>query len=161
MALTTIFEQLDQWVTAENQSATAEGFRPLPKSIFKVVGQAALLEAKLKFNVAATVDVDVLNNAKHEVVAKLSELLMAEGLELDPLSNEIWMPPETQYIEIFKGDYVTAMRAETEFIMVSKALKALAKNRVLLRSYIANRPPLSFFKMCEKYKVDLNAVIEG
>jgi hypothetical protein len=23
------------------------------------------------------------------------------------------------------------------------------------------RPPLSFFKMCEKYKVDLNDVIEG
>ena len=161
MALTTIFEQLDQWVTAENKSSTVEGFRLLPKSIFRVVGQAALLEANVQFNVAATVDVDVLNNAKHEVVAKLSELLMTEGLELDPLSNEIWMPLETKYIEIFKGVWVTAMRAETEFIMVSKALKAPTKNRVLLRNYIATRPPLSFFKMCEKYKVDLNGVIEG
>ena len=161
MALAAVFERLDQWVTAENQSATIEGFRLLPKSIFRVVGQAALLEANVQFNVAATVDVDVLNNAKHEVVAKLSELLMAEGLELDPLSNEIWMPSETLYIEIFKGDWVTAMRAETEFIMVSKALKAPSKNRVLLRNYVAMRPPTSFFKMCEKYNVDLNAVIEA
>ena len=53
------------------------------------------------------------------------------------------------------------MRAETEFIMLSKALKAPAKNRVLLRNFLATRPPLSFFKMCGKYKVDLNAVIEG
>lgn len=161
MTLATIFERLDQWVTAENQSATIEGFRLLPKSIFRVVGQAALLEAKVQFNVAATVDVDVLNDAKHEVVAKLSEILIAEGLELDPLSNQIWMPIETQYVEIFKGDWVTAMRAETEFIMLSKALKAPAKNRVLLRNFLATRPPLSFFKMCQKYKVDLNAVIEG
>ncbi len=161
MALAAVFERLDQWVTAENQSATIEGFRLLPKSIFRVVGQAALLEANVLFNVAATVDVDVLNNAKHEVVAKLSELLMAEGLELDPLSNEIWMPSETRYIEIFNGDWVTAMRAETEFIMVSKALKAPSKNRVLLRNYVATRPPTSFFKMCEKYNVDVNAVIEG
>ena len=105
MALAAIFERLDQWVTAENKSATIDGFQLLPKSIFRVVGQAALLEAKVRFNVAATVDVDVLNNAKHEVVAKLSELLMAEGLELDPLSNEIWMPMETQYVEIVNGDW--------------------------------------------------------
>ena len=84
MALAAVFERLDHWVTAENQSATIEGFRLLPKSIFRVVGQAALLEANVQFNVAATVDVDVLNNAKHEVVAKLSELLMAEGLDSIP-----------------------------------------------------------------------------
>jgi hypothetical protein len=85
VALAAVFERLDQWVTAENQSATIEGFRLLPKSIFfGVVAQAALLEANVQFNVAATVDVDVLNNAKHEVVAKLSELLMAEGLDSIP-----------------------------------------------------------------------------
>ena len=161
MALATVFEQLDQWVTTENQSATIEGFPLLPQSVFRVVGQAALLEAHVQFNVAATVDVDVLNNARHEVVAKLSELLNAEGLELDPLGNEIWMPSETLYVDIFRGDWITAMRAETEHIMVSKALKAPTKNRVLLRSYIATRPPESFFKMCEKYRVDLNGIIES
>ena len=127
MALATVFERLDQWVTTENKSASIEGFRLLPKSIFMVVGQAALLDANVQFNVTATVDVDVLHNAKHEVVAKLSELLVADGFELDPLSNEIWMPSETRFIEIFKGEWVTATRAETEFIIVSKALKAPEK----------------------------------
>ncbi len=161
MALDAVFERLEQWVTAENKSATIEGFQLLPKSDFRVVGQTALLEANLQFNIASTVDVDVLNNAKHEVVAKLSELLIAEGLELDPLSNEIWMPSETRYLEIFRGDWIEATRAETEYIMVSKALKAPTKNKVLLRNYIATRPPDSFFKMCEKYKIDLSAIIEG
>ena len=141
--LAAIFERLDQWVSAENHDAVVEGFLSLPKSIFRVVGQAALLEAKLQFSVAATVDVDVLNNAKHEVVAKLGELLVAEGLELDPLSNQIWMP------------------SETEYIMVSKSLKSTAKNKALLRSYIASRPPEIFFTLCEKYKVDLSLIIEG
>lgn len=101
--LAEIFAELDQWVADENKSAGINGFRSIPRSVFRVVGQAALMEAELDFSIATTVDVDVLNNAKHEVVAKLSELLTAEGLELDPLSNEIWMPDETIYVDIYKG----------------------------------------------------------
>jgi hypothetical protein len=155
-----IFERLDQWVAVANNAANREGFRPIPKSLFRVVGQAALLEANLEFSVAATVDVDLINDAKHEVVAKLNELLVAEGLELDPISNEIWMPSETQYLDLYKGEWVVALRAETEFIMVSKALKSPEKNKVLLRNYLAHRPPQSFFELCKKYKIDLGKIVE-
>ena len=105
-----IFERLDLWVAGENRLAGAQGFREIPKSEFRVVGQAALLEAKLNFSVAATVDVDILNNAKHEVVAK--------------------------------------------------ALKAPAKNAVLIRNYVAHQPSGSFFELCDKYSVDLKSILE-
>jgi hypothetical protein len=159
--LADIFARLDQWVANENQAAKSEGLRTIPKSVFKVVGQAALLEAKLEFSVATTVDVDILNNAKHEVVAKLNELLVAEGLELDPLSNEIWMPDETKYIDLYRGDWTHAVLAETPYIMVSKALKSPAKNKILLRNYIAHRPPKIFFDLCTKYAVNLQSIVKG
>jgi hypothetical protein len=159
--LADIFARLDQWVANENQAAKSEGLRTIPKSVFKVVGQAALLEAKLEFSVATTVDVDILNNAKHEVVAKLNELLVAEGLELDPLSNEIWMPDETKYTDLYRGDWTHAVLAQTPYIMVSKALKSPEKNKILLRSYIAHRPPKIFFDLCTKYAVNLQSIVKG
>lgn len=159
--LADIFARLDQWVANENQAAKSEGLRTIPKSVFKVVGQAALMEAKLEFSVATTVDVDILNNAKHEVVAKLNELLVAEGLELDPLSNEIWMPDETKYIDLYRGDWTHAVLAETPYIMVSKALKSPEKNKILLRNYIAHRPPKIFFDLCTKYAVNLQSIVKG
>jgi hypothetical protein len=159
--LAKIFGKLDQWVSSENKAAQAESFRPIPKSVFKVVGQAALLEANLEFGIATTVDVDILNNAKHEVAAKLNELLLAEGLELDPLSNQIWMPEKTIYTTLYKGEWTHALLAQTEYIMVSKAIKSPEKNKVLLRTYIAHRPPKLFFDLCEKYKINLKSLIEG
>jgi hypothetical protein len=159
--LAQIFARLDQWISIENQAVNTEGFRPLPKSVFKVVGQAALMEANLEFSIAATVDVDILNNAKHEVVAKLNELLIAEGLELDPLSNEIWMPDETSYIDLYRGDWTHALLAETPYIMVSKALKSPDKNKILLRNYVAHRPPKVFFDLCTKYAVNLQSIVKG
>lgn len=159
--LADIFARLDQWVANENQAAKSEGLRTIPKSVFKVVGQAALMEAKLEFSVATTVDVDILNNAKHEVVAKLNELLVAEGLELDPLSNEIWMPDETKYIDLYRGDWTHAVLAQTPYIMVSKALKSPEKNKILLRNYIAHRPPKIFFDLCTKYAVNLQSIVKG
>jgi len=155
-----IFERLDLWVAGENRLAGAQGFREIPKSEFRVVGQAALLEAKLNFSVAATVDVDILNNAKHEVVAKLREILISEGLELDSLSHQIWMPDETEYADLYQGEWVRAFLAGTEYIMLSKALKAPAKNAVLIRNYVAHQPSGSFFELCDKYSVDLKSILE-
>jgi len=159
--LNEIFARLDRWVSTENESTNFQGLPALPKSVFRVVGQTALLEANLEFAIAATVDVDILNNAKYEVLAKLNELLIAEGLELDPLSNEIWMPEETNYIDLYQGEWIHALLAEPQYIMVSKALKSPSKNKVLLRQYIAHGPHQVFFDLCEKYKINLQSIVRG
>jgi hypothetical protein len=154
-----IFHQLDVWVTDENIYASQNGYRSFPKCEFKIVGQAALMEAMLKIEFAATVDVDAMTNASYEVIAKFDQLLKANGLELDPLSGEIWMPAETIYVDLYEGAWVLAQRAEPEYIMVSKAVKAPQKNKILLGRYIAARPPQQFFKLCEKYNVNLAEIL--
>ncbi len=87
----------------------------------------ALLEAKLDIEIAATADVDAFNDAEYSVVAKLNELLLQEGLEYDQLSNEIWMPVENVYRDIFRGHWVIALLAQPEFVMLSKAKNGFRK----------------------------------
>jgi hypothetical protein len=154
-----IFRKLDEWVIEQNREAQIESFRPIKACTFRVVGQTALLEASIDLEIAATADVDAFNDAEFSVVAKLNELLLSEGLQYDQLSNEIWMPAETLYTDIFRGTWVTALLAQVEFVMLSKAKMAPTKNRILLRNYVASEPPVSFFALCRKYKVDLTSIL--
>lgn len=45
--------------------------------------------------------------------------------------------------------------AEPEAVLVSKALKAPDKNRVLITDYLAHGPSPRFLALAEKYHVDL------
>jgi hypothetical protein len=159
MVLANIFRSLEEWVDLENAAARAGGLPPLKRSRFRIVGQTALLHASLGFDVTATMDVDAYTDASYAIKSRFNELLRAEGLELDPLSDEIWMPTETRYVEIFAGDWIHAERAEPEYVLVSKAVKALEKNKQLLRSYLAAAPADKFFVLCQKYGVNLGAVV--
>lgn len=154
-----VFEKLDNWVANENRLASSGSGLLIPKSNFKLVGQYGLLEANLSFEITTTMDVDAISNARFEVLVKLGELLAANGQELDPLSNEIWMPQETEYAEFYVGKFILVERALPEFILLSKAMKAPEKNLLLIRRYIAFGPPKKFFDLAEKYKVNLEAFL--
>lgn len=159
--LKSIFEKLDKWIEQQNLEAQKEGFRPIKACSFRVVGQTALLEARLDIEISATADVDAFTDAESSVVAKLSELLLREGLEYDQLSNEIWMPAETTYLDFYKGQWVTSLIAKSEFIMLSKAKMAFSKNKILLRDYVASEPPPSFFVLCQKYGLDPTTILKA
>lgn len=155
-----IFASLDVWLSQEADASRHEGTLPLRACEFKIVGQTALLQASLGLSIAATADVDAFTDAEYVVKVKLNELLRVVGLELDPLSDEIWMPKETRYTPFFKGVMVEASRAEPVHVLVSKALKAPEKNKTLLRAYLAGEPTPEFFELCEKYKVDLANILK-
>ncbi len=157
--LKSIFEKLDQWVAEQNDEAKNQSFIPIQKSTFYVVGQSALLEANLDLDIAATVDVDALNNAGFSVLEKFGALLELEGLEYDRLSNEIWMSPETRYAELFQGKWISAFLALPEFIMLSEAKMNMQKNRALLREYIASEAPERFYELCQLHSVNLTDVL--
>lgn len=144
----------------QDLEAMREGFSSPKKCSVRVVGQTALLEANLDIEIAATVDVDAFIEAESLVIAQFSQLLRYEGLEYDQLSNEIWMPEETKYVDIFRGDWVVAMLAQPEFVMLSKAKMALGKNKMLLRDYIASEPAELFFRLCEKYRVNIENILK-
>jgi len=50
------------------------------------------------------------------------------------------MPRESQYLPRFSGRFVTLLLADPEAIILSKAVKALAKNRALVTEYLASCP---------------------
>jgi len=89
------------------------------------------------------------------IFKKLDELLKAEGKILDPDWQQIWMPEETEYDNFYRGKFVTALIAQPEYVLISKALKAPAKNRALIVEYLANAASKKFETLAEKYKVDL------
>ena len=98
-----IARQLDAWVVSRNAEARTEGLPSYPPCEIRVVGQAALLEAGSELTVVATADVDVSGQIAFAVEQEFRRLLAAEGLELDPVGHEAWMPSETEYTPVFSA----------------------------------------------------------
>ena len=65
------------------------------------------------------------------------------------------MPRETRYSPLYRGRHVQLMLAEPEAILLSKGLKAPLKNRALLTEYLARTPSERFFKLVNKYNLNL------
>lgn len=155
-----IFEQLDQEIIALNLELQAEGSREIPKFYVKIVGQSALMEANTGLILTATMDVDAYANFVWLAREKFCDILGTHHLIFDGLSNEIWMPEETEYVHLYKGYVVDGYYAEPEYVLLSKISKAPKKNRNLLLQYIAKGPSELFLRLCKKYEVDLEGVLD-
>lgn len=155
-----IFHKLDKWIGDTNAKRAAAGSATLAKAQIRVIGQTALLEANLDLEIAATMDVDLIEQIEHGVKEKFAELLREEGKILDPVGHEAWMPKETEYDEIFKGQWLTGFIAKPVFIILSKAKHAPEKNGNLIAEYLASdNLDDRLFELAEKYKVDLDQFV--
>jgi hypothetical protein len=150
-----IGQKLDDWVAAGNAQARGGGWTQLRPCTIKVLGQMALMEAGMKLALAATKDVDVYADYDHSVEKEFARLLASAGYELDPVGHEVWMPRETRYTQCFKGRFVQILLAEPEAVLLSKALKAPAKNGPLLVEYLATGASDRFLDLAGKYHLDL------
>lgn len=159
MNICKIFKNLDEGLLAENREFARSGLPLIKKCEFKLLGQSALLEARLKIELYATNDIDAYTNAETYVIERLSEILSKEGLHYDLLSSEIWMPEETVFLEVYSGNLVSVFRADPLHVVVSKALMAPKRNHNLLVEFLASSPSPDFFKLCLKYGVDLEAIL--
>ena len=153
--LTSLAERLDAWVLDQNVAARAEELLTHRRCTIRVLGQTALFEAKVPLTLAATKDVDVLADYEDAVRREFERLLALEGRELDPLGHDIWMPADTRYSELYDGRFVRLLLAEPEAVLVSKALKAPAKNGPLLTEYLAGGASERFLALAEKHRLDL------
>ncbi len=154
-----IFEEFDDWLKEENKEGViGPGYVTL-----RVVGQGALFLADINLKLRATKDLDAFVEAKHAVVIQLGKILKAHGLSFDHLSNEIWMPDETKYVDVFdSGYFLTVKRAGVEYIMISKAKMAPEKNKELIANYIAEgKATEEFFTLAQKYDIDLEGLLDG
>lgn len=155
MILREIFNTLNDWIEAENQTARSEGLIFIDDCRFQLLGQSALMCSDIGIEIRATADLDAYTNAQYSVIKYLDNLLLPYGMKFDTLSKEIWMPEETKYTPFYSGSHVTVELAEVEYLLVSKAKFAMEKNRPLLIEYLSKEPTELFFELAEKYKLDL------
>lgn len=145
-----IFECLDKAIEVENQSRRADDFEEsdlIGATEIRIMGQMSLLTNGTVtglMRLFGTQDVDaVVTGGRYGWVAKkLSELLEAEGLELDEYADEIWLPRGAAFTKVFSGEYLTCLRLNHLDALVSKAVKAPAKNRILIRQALVVFPDL-------------------
>ena len=154
-----IAELLEGFVVQQNLQARSEGVLALRPCVIKLLGQTALLEAKVALTLAATKDVDVYADYDFAIEQEFRRLLSARGRELDSLGGEVWMPKETTYQPLFVGRFVELFVADAEAVLVSKGLKAPRKNQPLLTEYLAGGPSARFLKLARKYRLDLEQFV--
>lgn len=154
------FQELDQWMNQENSKARVSGFIPLEGCEILVVGQTALLEAKLDLHLVATADVDVYRELNYSVRKEFERILLKHGKTLDPVGHEAWMPKETRFEVLFSGKWIQGKIARHEYILISKAKTAPAKNKNLLIEYLASAPSESFFQLANRYEIDLGYFVK-
>lgn len=149
-----VFQELDRWMVAENKERRELGGVGIPATQIRILGQMALIEARVDLDLFATLDVDAYLEVG-VVRQKLAELLKKEGMVLDPDAAKIWMPEETEYSDFFQGKLLEAKLAKVDFVMLSKALKAPTKNAALLAQFLAQGPSERFQELAEKYQLDV------
>jgi hypothetical protein len=154
-----VFEALDEWAKVTSREDINAGMMPLGKCLIQVIGQTALLEAKLDIHLAATADVDVHQQIEYSFRKTFEELLKKFGKFLDPVGHEAWMPEETKYKNIFKGSHVEGAIALPEYVLISKALKAPQRNRDLIAEYLGGHPTDLFYQLAKKYDVPLEGFV--
>lgn len=157
--LGTLLLELDHWVAKENARAWKEGMRPYKSCTIRVLGQAALMSAGVDLALTATQDLDAYADCEWAVQQEFERLLAKEGKALDPHGHEIWMPRETRYEPLYQGRYVKAFVADPDAVLLSKALKAPAKNKALIIEYLAKGASKRFFQLAQKYAVDLEQFV--
>ncbi len=150
-----VFKKLDKWAVQTNSEALKNGWPTIKPFYIKVLGQTALIETNLDLDLTATMDVDVYADYHNSVKVEFEKLLSLEGKFLDQDSEKIWMPKETEYKQIFKGHLLTGFLAKSEYVLISKALKAHKKNQSLIVEYLAKGPSKLFLQLADKHKVSL------
>jgi hypothetical protein len=153
--LTEVAERLETFVVERNLEARREGLLALRPCVIQLLGQTALLEAKVPLTLALTNDVGVYADYEFAIEQEFRRLLATQGRELDSLGSEVWMPAETIYQPLYVGHYVKLHVADSESVLLSKGLKAARKNAQLLTEYLALGPSARFLKLAQKYHLDL------
>lgn len=141
MNLHKIGVELDKRISAADEKSYADqGIGLVPKDIeMKIMGQMALLadeEISSRIELNTTFDVDAHIKASVQVSRILDQLLKENGLALDMLSDEIWMPPDTVWESLYNGSYVKILKARAIDVLVSKGVKAPTKNKRLIKEAV-------------------------
>ena len=162
--LEVIFRNLDQWIESENSQRRQDGGFALPKCEVKLLGQMSLLantKVVATLSLVGTVDMDAkLEKMDHAIKRKMIELLKANNLVYDEDSEKIWLPTGSRFETLFKLKTLKVSIVDPESALVSKAVKAKEKNKLLIQEAIASD---SFPNLVDRIQAnggDLNFFVE-
>jgi hypothetical protein len=153
-----ILKELEESIKRHNAERESEGLPSLPRIEIKLLGQFSLMvdpKASRNLTLASTMDVDALIHGEYVLEQDLKNILKRKGLELDELSGEIWIPPGGKFIPLYQSRYISCSYLDPISSLVSKAIKAKEKNRLLIRDAIVSfgKPLL---KSIEKHGGDVS-----
>lgn len=136
-----IFFNLNARISEMNHDRRREGLLDLPKAEVALLGQMSLLAQERVAAVLAltqTVDLDAKLKMDHIIKLELKSLLAEANLTYDEDSHLIWLPKTAKFLELFDFACVAIKCVDAESALVSKAVKAPTKNKVLIRQAIAS-----------------------
>lgn len=140
--LLTIFKELDEWIESYNADIDSEEGGKLRPIEVQILGQFTLLANDMVARILTlqrTNDLDAVIKENNWNVRKIldKEILRKHGLELDPQSDDIWIPPGAKFELLKDFKNVRVKLLDPESALVSKAVKAKEKNKVLIIDAIA------------------------
>ncbi len=141
LRLRKIFEMLDLEIAQLNRDRREDGSPLISKASVKILGQMSLLtndEVAAHIDLFETADLDAFLETEFVVMKKLRELLATAGLIYDESSSDIWIPPNSRFEPLFDFTNIRVDRLDGESVLVSKAIKAKEKNRMLIQEAIAS-----------------------
>ena len=134
-----LIEEMEQRIGHLNYERSKEDLPPLSRPTITLLGQFALFAdpiARQELDLRSTRDLDALLEGDWIVRSVLKESLNSQGLEYDDLSSEIWMPEEAICTVIHESSQLLLKAYDPLSVIVSKAIKAPARNRFLVAQAI-------------------------
>lgn len=135
-----ILLRLEQEIETLNQVRVDNGGFRLPKAKITLLGQFSLIanpKISALLNIPATIDVDAKIEADWAIKVAFKKILKSEGLEYDEDSELIWIPPKSTFELLHDSPLVECKSIGPIYGLLSKAIKAKEKNRILVRDAIA------------------------
>lgn len=142
--LIAIFTELNDRIEAENKERDEDGRLKVAAFEVRVFGQATLLANEMVAQVIPlqmTNDLDAVFEANEYFAIHLlrKEILPKFNLELDSDSEKVWIPPGSTFETILNLKYLRVKILDPESALVSKAVKAKEKNKILIVDAIASK----------------------
>ncbi len=131
-----IIEALEFRLKEENLERNKMGAPPSKKTMITVLGQMSLMldrTASISLPLMATVDIDATVSGDSTVLQYLLQIIKQKGLRLDELSNEIWNPEDSTFLDYHNSDLIKVIYIDPVSALTSKAIKAREKNRYLIK----------------------------
>jgi len=136
-----IFTRLDKRIDDLRKQRWDHGELGVSKVEVKLLGQMSLLvnqKVAAILSLTQTADLDAFLTIDSFVKDELKALLKEEGLVYDEDSPFIWIPADARFEELFQLKNISVAAIDPESALVSKAVKAPDKNKLLIREAIAS-----------------------